>query len=189
MAFTRSFLKATGLTDEQISAVMEEHVAVTNGLKQERDNYKADADKLPDLQKKLQDAEANEDYKKKYESEHSAFEDFKTKTAEDAKAAEVKAAYRKLLVEEKIGENKLDKIIKVTDFSGMKLDKDGNLENAKDLRESIGKEWADFKVTTKVDEPKPPTPPTPDNGGASSGIRQMTAQWHEARYGKPQQKG
>ena len=159
MAFTRSFLKATGLTDEQISAVMEEHVAVTNGLKQERDNYKADADKLPDLQKKLQDAEANEDYKKKYESEHSAFEDFKTKTAEDAKAAEVRAAYRKLLVEEKIGENKLDKIIKVTDFSGMKLDKDGKLENESDLRKSIGEEWGEFRTTVSTKGAKVSTPP------------------------------
>ena len=39
MAFTRSFLKATGLNDEQISSIMEEHVAVVDGLKKERDAY------------------------------------------------------------------------------------------------------------------------------------------------------
>ena len=163
MAFTRSFLKATGLTDEQISAVMEEHVAVTNGLKQERDTYKADADKLPDLQKKLQDAEANENFKQKYEDEHRAFEDFKTKTAEDAKAAEVRAAYRKLLVEEKIGESKLDKIIKVTDFTSMKLDKDGKLENESDLRKTIGEEWGEFRTTVSTKGAKVSTPPASSN--------------------------
>jgi len=164
MAFTRSFLKATGLTDEQISAVMEEHVAVTNGLKEERDKYKADADKLPDLQKKLQDAKANEEYKQKYENEHTAFEDFKTKTAEDAKAAKVKAAYRKLLVEEKIGESKLDKIIKVTDFSGMKLGDDDKLEGEADLRKAIGEEWGEFRTTVSTKGAKVSTPPA---GGGS----------------------
>lgn len=163
MAFTRSFLKATGLTDEQISAVMEEHVAVTNGLKQERDNYKADAEKLPDLQKKLQEAETKEDFKQKYESEHKAFEDFKTKTAQDAKAAEVRAAYRKLLIDEKIGESKLDKIIKVTDFTNMKLDKDGKLENESDLRKAIGDDWGEFKTTVSTKGAKVSTPPAGGN--------------------------
>ena len=164
MAFTRSFLKATGLTDEQISAVMEEHVAVTNGLKQERDNYKADAEKLPDLQKKLQEAETKEDFKQKYESEHKAFEDFKTKTENDAKAAEVRAAYRKLLIDEKIGESKLDKIIKVTDFTNMKLDKDGKLENESDLRKAIGDDWGEFKTTVSTKGAKVSTPPAGGNG-------------------------
>ena len=70
------------------------------------------------------------------------------KTAEDAEAAKVRAAYRKMLAEEKIGEKRLDSIIKVTDFSGMKLDKDGNLANADELRKKIGDEWGEFRTTT-----------------------------------------
>ena len=159
MAFGRSFLKATGLTDEQINAVMEEHVAVTDALKKQRDDYKAEADKAADLQKQLDGIKGGEDFKDKYEKEHQAFEDFKKKTAEDAEAAKVRAAYRKLLIDEKIGEKRLDTIIKVTDFSKMKLDKDGNLENVEELRKAIGEEWGEFKttVTTKgADVEKPP---------------------------------
>ena len=159
MAFGRSFLKATGLTDEQISAVMEEHVAVTDALKKQRDDYKAEADKAAELQKQLDGIKGGEDFKDKYEKEHQAFEDFKKKTAEDAEAAKVRAAYRKLLIDEKIGEKRLDTIIKVTDFSKMKLDKDGNLENVEELRKAIGEEWGEFKttVTTKgADVDKPP---------------------------------
>ena len=200
MGFSRSFLKSAGLTDDQISAVMEEHNSVVAALSKQRDDfkadaekYKADADKLPDVQKELDTLKGGEDYKAKYEKEHTDFEAYKTQVAKDAEDAKIRAAYRKLLSEEKISEKRLDSIIKVTDFSGMKLDKDGNLENDKALRESIGKDWADFKVTQRERGPQVNTPPAPDNNGGSAlgEIRQMTAKWHAAKYGSvpTQEKG
>ena len=147
MAFTRNFLKSTGLTDEQVSAVMEEHIAVVDGLKADRDSYKEQAEKAADLQKQLDDLANGEDFKAKYEKEHSDFEDFKKKTADEAEAAKVKAAYRKLLAGEGIGEKRLDSILKVTDLSKMKLDKEGNLEKADELKKAINEEWGEFKTT------------------------------------------
>ena len=147
MGFSRSFLKATGLTDEQITAVIEEHTAVTDALKAERDKFKGLADKAEDLQKQLDKATSGEDYKKKYEDEHKAFEDFKKETATAAESNAVKAAYRKLLADEGISEKRIDAIMKVTDFSQMKRDADGNLEGADDLRKSINSEWGEFKTT------------------------------------------
>lgn len=151
MAFSRSFLKSTGLTDEQITAVMEEHTSVTDALKNQRDSYKAEAEKAADLQKQLEGLQSGEDFKKKYEEEHKAFEDFKKKTADDAEAAKVRSAYRKLLADEGIGEKRLDSILKVTDLSKVKLDKDGNLQDVDELKKSINEEWSEFKttVTTK----------------------------------------
>lgn len=158
VAFTRSFLKSTGLTDEQVSAVMEEHVAVVDGLKADRDGYKEKAEKAADLQKQLDDIANGEDFKKKYEEEHKAFEDFKKQTASEAETAKVRAAYRKLLSGEGISEKRLDTIIKVTDLSKMKLDKDGNLEGEADLKKAINDEWGEFKTTVtevgaKVEKP------------------------------------
>ena len=147
MAFTRNFLKSTGLSDEQISAVIEEHTAVTDALKKERDGFKEQAEKAADLQKQLDDLAKGEDFKQKYEDEHKAFEDFKQKTASDAEAAKVRSAYRKLLSGEGISEKRLDAILKVTDLSKMKLDKDGNLEREEDLKTAINDEWGDFKTT------------------------------------------
>ena len=148
MAFTRSFLSATGLNEEQVKAVMEEHVSVTDALKADWDKYKAEADKAADLQKQLDGIKGGEDWKQKFEDERKAFEDFKKKTADDAEAAKVKAAYRKLLIDEKIGEKRLDSILKVTDFSKIKMDKDGQtLENEADLRKAIGEEWGEFRTT------------------------------------------
>ena len=151
MAFTRNFLKSTGLTDDQITAVIEEHTAVTDALKKERDGYKEQADKANDLQKQLDDIANGEDFKKKYEDEHKAFEDFKKQTESEAQTAKVRTAYRKLLAEEGISEKRLDAILKVTDLSKMKLDKDGNLDGEAELKKTINNEWGEFKttVTTK----------------------------------------
>lgn len=147
MGFSRSFLKATGLSDEQITAVMEEHTAVTDALKSQRDSYKEQAEKAADLQKQLEALQSGEDYKQKYEDEHKAFEDFKNKTAQDAETAKIRAAYRKMLADEGISEKRLDSILRITDFSKMKLDKDGNLDKADEIRKSINSEWGEFKTT------------------------------------------
>ena len=152
MGFGRKWLDEI-LTNEDLSPkekaqkIMDEHISVTNGLKDERDSYKADAEKATDLQKQLDDIANGEDFKKKYEEEHQAFEDFKKKTESDANAAKVGAAYRKLLSGEGISEKRLDAILKVTDLSKMRLDKDGNLEKADELKKAINDEWGEFKTT------------------------------------------
>ena len=119
MSLTRSFLKSMSLTDEQISAIMDEHVAVTDRMKNEIEQYKAAANQLPEVQKELDDLKGGEDYRAKYDAEHQAFEDYKAKVAAEANEASVKAAYRKLLADERISEKRLDSVMKVTDFSGM----------------------------------------------------------------------
>lgn len=159
MSFTRTFLKTMSLTDEQISAIMEEHVAVTDALKKQRDDYKAEADKLPGIQKQLDALKSGEDYKAKYEAEHKALEEYKAQVKADADLAKIKDAYRELLKEEKISEKRLDAVIRLTDFSNMKLDKDGHLENADQLRESIKNEWSDYITTTRTERENVATPP------------------------------
>ena len=163
MSFTRSFLKSMSLTDEQISAIMEEHVSVTDALKKQRDEYKADAEKLPEVQKQLDAFKGGEDYKAKYEKEHGDFEAYKQKIAQDAETEKVKAAYRKLLTEEKISEKRLDAVVRLTDFSKMKLDKDGNLQDADKLRSDIKSEWSDYIQTEEIKGAKVDNPPKIDN--------------------------
>ena len=132
---------------EKAQRIMDEHITVTNGLKDERDNYKAEAEKAADLQKQLDDQANGENWQEKYEKEHESFENFKKQTAADAEAGRVRAAYRKLLSGEGISEKRIDAILKVTDFSKMKLDKEGNLEGEEDLKTAINAEWGDFKTT------------------------------------------
>ena len=163
-SFKRSFLESMGLTEVQINAIMDEHVGVTDELKAQRDKYKADAEKLPEVLKQLDAFKGGEDYKAKYEKEHGDFEAYKQKIAQDAETEKVKAAYRKLLTEEKISEKRLDAVIRLTDFTKMKLDKDGNLVDADKLRSDIKSEWSDYIQTETVKGAKVETPPYNGNG-------------------------
>ena len=138
-------------TDEIANLILSEHQKVLKEIRDERDGLKAEAEKAADLQKQLDDLTASgEDFKKRFEDEHKAFEDFKKQTASEAEAARVKAAYRKLLAGEGIGEKRLDSILKVTDLSKIRLDKDGNLEGEDDLKKAINDEWGEFKTTVTM---------------------------------------
>ena len=114
-------------TDDIAAKLITLHRSVVDPLKDDLDGakrdvtkYKAEAEKLPGVQKELDDFK-KEDWKTKYENEKSAHDAYKTQVARDAETARVKAAYKKLLTEEKISEKTLDSILNATDYSGMKL--------------------------------------------------------------------
>ena len=94
MALTRRALKAMGIEEEKIDEIISMHTDTVDGLKADIGRYKADAEKLPGVQKQLDELKAAGDdgYKEKYEKEHSAFETYKADvTAKEAKAAKEKA--------------------------------------------------------------------------------------------------
>lgn len=73
MALTRKALKAMGLTEEQVDSIVEMHSETVDGLKADVDRYKADAGKLADVQRQLDDLKATAEtgYKDKYDKEHT----------------------------------------------------------------------------------------------------------------------
>ena len=166
MALTRKHLKSMGLTEEQVDAIIDLHLEVKNDLEEQIKTYKADALKLPTVQKELDDLKKGdgEDWKGKYDAEKAAHD--KTKSDYEAKetAAKVKGAYRAMLKEAGVAEKYLDTVLKATDLSGMKLDKDGKLEGSDDLEKSAKTEWADFIQTTTTKGASIATPPKNDGG-------------------------
>lgn len=166
MALTRKSLKAMGLTDEQVDSIIEMHTETVDGLKADISKYKADAEKLPSLQRELDDLKAAGDggYKEKYEKEHKAFEDFKTEqTAKETKAAKEKA-YRELLVAAGISEKRVDTVLRVADLEKVELE-DGKIKGADELTKNIKTEWADFIVSTQTSGAQTHNPPA-NNPGA-----------------------
>ncbi len=126
MALKRSFLQSMGLTDAQISAIIEAHTETVDGLKEEIGKYKGNAEKLPAVQKELDDLKAAGDggYKEKYEKEKKAFEDFKTaQTAKETRQAK-ENAYREFLKTVGVSEKRIPAIMKVTDLDGIEMDGD-----------------------------------------------------------------
>lgn len=96
MALTRNFLKSMGLTEEQVATIIEAHTDTVDGLKDQIATYKADAEKLPGVQKELDDLKkegGDGGFKAKYEKEHKDFQAYKTGIeAKESAAAKEKAA-------------------------------------------------------------------------------------------------
>lgn len=175
MALTRSFLRGMNLTDEQVSAIIEAHTETTDALKEQRDNYKADAEALKEAQKELSDLKAKADagdddeWQEKYEREHAAFEKYKTDQAVAKEKADKENAYRKLLKEVGISENRIDSIIKITDLKDVKI-KDGALEDTDEIKKSVKEEWKDFIITEKKEGAGTDNPPGTDGSSIFSSM-------------------
>lgn len=165
MALTRKMLKAMGIEDEKIDQIIDAHVESTDALKKERDGYKADAEKLPEVQKELEDLKSAEpdDYKGKYEAEKKAFDEYKAKVAADKLSAEKGALYREMLREIGVDETRIDAIMKVTDLDGVEIE-DGKISGLDKVMESARDEWSAFITEDKSKGAHVDNPPAGNAG-------------------------
>lgn len=192
MALTRKMLKAMGIEDEKIEQIIDAHTETVDAIKTERDKYKEDAEKLPEVQKELDKYKDGKDWKEEYNKEHTAFEDFKKSVSETKAAEQKKALYKQLLTESKIDEKRIDAILKVTNLADLKV-KDDKLEDAENLKKTIETEWAGFIVKDKTNGADVNNPPSGNNGGGEgrtpSRASELAKKYHENRYGVAQSKG
>lgn len=161
--FTRSDIRAIvgeACNDEIENKLIALHLGVVDPLKDDVARYKADADKLLDVQRELDDLKAagNDDYKQKYEDEHAALENLKQSIADEKALAEKSSLYRLLLQESGIDPKRIDAVLRVSDLAKVEV-KDGSIVDSKALAESIKTEWADFVVKPGAKGDKPDTPP------------------------------
>ena len=171
----REILSKAGVSAENaetaIAAIMDGHLASVNALREERDKFKEDAEKLPVVQKELDDlkSESGDSYKTKYEKEHQEFEDYKAQqTAKETKANKT-TAYRALLKEAGVSEKRLDTLIRASapEIDGVELDKDGKIKGAENLIKTIKENWADF-ITKKESKGADVSDPPANNGSKKS---------------------
>ena len=200
MALTRKMLKAMGIEEEKIEQIIEEHAETVNALKQQRDQYKVDADKLPGVQKELDEykeaaeKDGENPYKAKYEETQQKFDDYKAEvTARETKAKKT-AAYRKLLKDAKVSEKRLDSILKLSPVDDIELDDKGEIKDAENVKKKIEEEWSDFIVTEETHGAESNNPPGGSGGrqGASGGSKSRAAmiqqQYQNSLYGSKEDK-
>lgn len=194
----REILSTAGVTDDNLESaiqkIMDGHITSVNALREERDDYKSkmdlykkDADQLPVVQKELNDLKekGDPDWQQKFDDEHKAFEDYKSKIAAEKDKAERSNLYRKLLKDCNVEEKRIDSILKITDVDGLKI-KDGKFENEDSLKESIASEWASFINVQQVHGADVDKPPANGGGGKEPESRaaKLAAEYHESLYGK-----
>lgn len=170
--FTRKYLTSIGIEEDKIDLIMEKHSEVVTEIKDERDKYKVEAEKLPDVQKQLselqEDAKNNSDdkYKVKYDALKEDFEEYKKGVTAKETKSKKESAYTKLLKAAGVSEKRISAILKVTNFDDIELDENGDAKEADKLTESIKSEWSDFISTTSTQGANVANPPANNTGKA-----------------------
>ena len=163
MALTRKMLKAMGIEDEKVEQIIEAHTETVTALKDERDAFKADAEKLPAVQKELDELKATDNkedtYKVKYDALKEEFDSFKKEQSEKELRVKKEQAYKVLLQEAGVSEKRVDAVLKVSDIDSIELEEDGSVKDADNLKKGIETEWADFIVRKETQGTQTSTPP------------------------------
>lgn len=176
MALTRKMLKGMGLTEEQVDSIIDAHTETVDGLKEQVEQYKADAEKLPAVTKERDDLRASQgsdEWKTKYETEHTNFEAYKNEVTKKETTAKKDGIFRRFLRENVgISEKRIDAIMRVTDLDAVELDGD-KIKDAEKRAGELKTEWADFVETTNTTGTNPPTPPAGGSGQVDLGAMSM----------------
>lgn len=171
MAFTRKFLAALGIEPDKIDEIITAHTEVTDALKAERDRYKADAEKLPGVQKELDALKGGDGDKGGSDELEELRKQLKQVKAEyEAKEVERKTreAYSALLREVGIPEKRVAAVLRASDLSGVKLGDDGKITDAEERKKAIAAEWSDFIPTEAERGVNTANPPSNTGGGKKS---------------------
>lgn len=172
MAFTRKFLSALGIDADKVDEIISAHTEVTDALKQERDGYKADAEKLTAVQTELdalkQTTDGKNTWRVKYDALKEDFDQYKHDVEAKAAKASKEDAYKKLLEDAGVSPKRIAAILKVSDLDSIEIDDSGAIKDADKVKDGIKEEWADFIQTTQTKGANTATPPT------STGKRTMT---------------
>lgn len=127
MSLTRKMLKAMGIEEEKIDQIIEAHTETVDAIKEQREAYRADAERLPGVQRELdalkKDNSGN-DYKAKYEKEKKDFQDYKNGIAEKESAAAKEKAARAYFESKGIPADSMGLVIRgaKAEISGLELD-------------------------------------------------------------------
>ena len=169
-AQVREILSAAGVTSENMSEAVDKiidgHLTSVNALREDVAKYKADAEKLPTVQKELDDMKANtnDSWKEKYDNLKGEFDKYKNDVQAKETHAAKEAAYRAILKDANLSEKGIEKAVKYAEWDKIELGEDGKLKGANDHIKAAREEWAEYVTTTTTTGAKTSTPPA-NNGG------------------------
>lgn len=172
MALSRKFLSALGIEADKIDEIINAHSETVEALKEEREKYRADAEKyakvkedLDQANEKLKEYGKDDSFKVKYEALKEDFDNYKKGVETEKTNNSKSAAYKSLLKEIGISEKRIDAVTRLAELDKIKLDKDGKIEGSDDLKKALSEEWADFIVKDGKEGAGTATPP--GNGGGA----------------------
>jgi hypothetical protein len=177
-ANVKEILSKAGVDSEHmndaVNEIIEGHITSIEALREERDTYKAQAQKAEDLQKQLEKAqkdlkdatsdEAENKYKTKYEMLKEEFKEYKKDIEAKATKESKSKAYRDMLKEAGISDKRIEAVLKVSDVDSIEFDDEGNVKDKDELLKGIKDEWSDFIQTADVQGANTDNPPANTGG-------------------------
>lgn len=172
--FTRAEIRkiiGENCTDEIENQLVALHLGVVDPLKDDVTRYKADAEKLPGVQKELDDLKTKGDggYKAKYEAEHKAFVEYKANVDAEKTTAAKEKALSDVLLKIGISEKRISSVARLAKGDGLldnlELDEKGAIKDSDKLETSLKKSYSDYIVTTSTQGANTPNPPAGNGGG------------------------
>lgn len=157
MALSRKFLKAMGLTEEQIDSVVEAHRETVDGLQKSLTSAEEKANKLGNVEKELNDLKTanagKPNFEELYNADHTALENLRSeiaaKEARTAKEAAISAFFEKNNI---VGnQKKLAMMVIKGDIDGYEVDESGKLKDTAKLDALIKGELAGLVSTTRTE--------------------------------------
>ena len=170
-AQVREILSAAGVTSENMSEAVDKiidgHVTSVNALREDIAKYKADAEKLPTVQKELDDMKANtnDSWKEKHDKLKGEFDTYKKDVEAKETHSKKVEAYKAILKDANLSEKGIEKAIKYAEWDKIELGADGKLKGASDHIKAVKEEWAEYVTTTTTTGAKTSNPPA--NGGGA----------------------
>ena len=202
MALSRKFLSALGIEADKIDQIIEAHTESLEGIKAERDKYKAQIDddktnsdakvkELADAKKELEelkkqveaDAKAREG--KDYDKLKEEFDNYKAEQEAKATNTAKESALKELLTDMKMSDKGSKQVLKWMGVSSIELDDNGKIKDAANLRKSIKEDWGDYIQTDGAQGASTATPPGNTN---SSGTYTSKAEILKIKDSKERQK-
>lgn len=157
MALSRNFLKALGLTEEQVNSIVEAHTETISGLKDELKTEREKANRLGEVEKELNDLKTTNagkpNFEELYNADHTALENLRSeiaaKEARTAKEAAIGAFFEKNNI---VGKQKKIAMMAIKgDIDGYEVDEDGKLKDTKPLETLIKEDFAGLVSTTRTE--------------------------------------
>lgn len=191
MALSRKMLAAMDIPAEKIDEIISAHTETVSAIKEERDALKADAAKVPDLEKQIESVSKeletykSGDWENKYNTVNGEYTKYKADVEAKAVKSAKESAYKQLLLDAGISDKRIASVLKVSDIDGVELDKDGKIKDADKITENVKTEWADFIVTKREEGAKPANPPANNGEGGKKPNRaaELAAQYYSEHYG------
>lgn len=178
MSLTRRMLKEMGLEDENIEKIIEAHTDTVDALKNERDNYKKDVEKLKEVESELSKLKENggdtweEKYntlKNDFEKYKDDFEKYKLEIEEKESTARKEKSARAYFESKNITGKNLEIAIRGSKQEIKELELDGDkIKDTTKLDDLINGDFSGLVGTLKTAGASTPNPPT---GGGSSILR------------------